>query len=209
MAGHSQFKNIMHRKGKQDKMRSKIFAKLCARNHRRGQGGPARSRMPMPGCASPSRTRAPRTCRRTTSSAPSRRPRAAMAKTIDAVRYEGYGPGGVAVIVEALTDNRNRTARNVRALFTKYGGNMGETGSVRLHVRPGGRDRLSAGQGQRRCDAGGRHRGRRRRRGDPTRTATPSPVPSKHRRGFRQPGKEARRRGKREGRVEAADADAA
>ena len=62
------------------------------------------------------------------------------------MRYEGYGPGGVAVIVEALTDNRNRTALNVRALFTKYGGNLGETGSVSFMFSQGWRDLLSGGQ---------------------------------------------------------------
>ena len=70
------------------------------------------------------------------------------AENYEEVRYEGYGPGGVAMIVEALTDNRNRTASNVRSAFTKHGGNLGETGSVVVHVRPRRRDRLS-GRGRR------------------------------------------------------------
>ena len=65
------------------------------------------------------------------------------AENYEAIRYEGYGPGGVAIIVEALTDNRNRTGGAVRSCFTKYGGSLGETGSVALHVRPRRRDRLS------------------------------------------------------------------
>ena len=65
------------------------------------------------------------------------------AENYDEIRYEGYGPNGVAIIVEAMTDNRNRTASNVRSTFSKNGGNLGETGSRRLHVRPQGPDHLS------------------------------------------------------------------
>ena len=65
-------------------------------------------------------------------------------ESYEEIRYEGYGPGGVAIIVEALTDNRNRTGGAVRAVFTKYGGNLGATGAVVAHVRARGRDRLPA-----------------------------------------------------------------
>ncbi len=129
MAGHSQFKNIMHRKGKQDKIRAKNFSKLS-----REITVAARAGLPDP--AANSRLRLAIQNARAENLPKDNIERAikkAMggdAENYDAVRYEGYGPGGVAVIVEALTDNRNRTASNVRALFTKYGGNLGETGSV-------------------------------------------------------------------------------
>lgn len=129
MAGHSQFKNIMHRKGKQDKIRSKIFSKLA-----REITVAAKAGLPDPDANARLRL-AIQNAR--AENLPKDNIERAIKKAIggdaesyDQVRYEGYGPGGVAVIVEALTDNRNRTASNVRALFTKYGGNMGETGSV-------------------------------------------------------------------------------
>ena len=78
------------------------------------------------------------------------------------MRYEGYGPGGIAVIVEALTDNRNRTASDVRAAFTKPGGNLGETNSVSFMFDRIGADRLSGHGASRRCDVRGGGRGRRR-----------------------------------------------
>ncbi len=129
MAGHSQFKNIMHRKGKQDKMRSKIFSKLA-----REITVAAKAGLPDPSANARLRlaiqnARAENLPKDNIERA-IKKAQGGDAETYDAVRYEGYGPGGVAVIVEALTDNRNRTASNVRALFTKYGGNMGETGSV-------------------------------------------------------------------------------
>ena len=129
MAGHSQFKNIMHRKGKQDKIRAKNFSKLS-----REITVAAKTGLPDP--AANSRLRLAIQNARAENLPKDNIERAIKkaqggdAETYDAVRYEGYGPGGVAVIVEALTDNRNRTASNVRALFAKYGGNLGETGSV-------------------------------------------------------------------------------
>ena len=129
MAGHSQFKNIMHRKGKQDKMRSKIFSKLA-----REITVAAKAGLPDPNANA--RLRLAIQNARAENLPKDNIERAikkAMgndAESYDAVRYEGYGPGGVAVIVEALTDNRNRTASNVRATFAKYGGNLGESGSV-------------------------------------------------------------------------------
>jgi YebC/PmpR family DNA-binding regulatory protein len=129
MAGHSQFKNIMHRKGRQDKMRSKIFSKLSREITVAAKAG-------IPDPAANARLRLAIQNARA-ENLPKDNIERAIKKAMgndgenyDAVRYEGYGPGGVAVIVEALTDNRNRTASNVRALFAKYGGNMGESGSV-------------------------------------------------------------------------------
>jgi len=129
MAGHSQFKNIMHRKGKQDKMRSKIFSKLAREITVAAKAG-------LPDPAANSRLRLAIQNARAENLPKDNIERAIKkatggdAESYDEVRYEGYGPGGVAVIVEALTDNRNRTASSVRALFTKYGGNLGESGSV-------------------------------------------------------------------------------
>ena len=129
MAGHSQFKNIMHRKGKQDKIRARNFSKLSREITVAAKAG-------IPDPAANSRLRLAIQNARAENLPKDNIERAIKkasggdGETYDAVRYEGYGPGGVAVIVEALTDNRNRTASNVRALFTKYAGNMGETGSV-------------------------------------------------------------------------------
>ena len=129
MAGHSQFKNIMHRKGKQDKIRAKNFSKLSREITVAAKAG-------LPDPAANSRLRLAIQNARAENLPKDNIERAIKkasggeGETYDAVRYEGYGPGGVAVIVEALTDNRNRTASNVRSLFAKYGGNLGETGSV-------------------------------------------------------------------------------
>ncbi len=128
MAGHSQFKNIMFRKGKQDKIRSKIFSKLS-----REITVAAKAGLPDPNANARLRlaiqnARAENLPKDNIERA-IKKAAGADGENYDYVRYEGYGPGGVAVIVEALTDNRNRTASNVRAIFTKYG-NMGETGSV-------------------------------------------------------------------------------
>ncbi len=128
MAGHSQFKNIMFRKGKQDKIRSKIFSKLS-----REITVAAKAGLPDPNANARLRlaiqnARAENLPKDNIERA-IKKAAGADGENYDTVRYEGYGPGGVAVIVEALTDNRNRTASNVRAIFTKFG-NMGETGSV-------------------------------------------------------------------------------
>jgi YebC/PmpR family DNA-binding regulatory protein len=137
MAGHSQFKNIMHRKGKQDAIRSKLFAKLA-----REITVAARSGLPDPAVNSRLRlaiqnARAENMPKDNIERA-IRKAEGGDAETYEAIRYEGYGPGGVAVIVEALTDNRNRTAGLVRSLFAKYGGNLGETGSVSfMFIRAG------------------------------------------------------------------------
>jgi YebC/PmpR family DNA-binding regulatory protein len=129
MAGHSQFKNIMHRKGRQDKARSKIFSKLA-----REITVAAKLGMPDPNFNP--RLRAAILAARAENMPKDNIERAIKksqggdTENYDEVRYEGYGPGGVAVIVEVLTDNRNRTAGDVRAAFTKHGGNMAETGAV-------------------------------------------------------------------------------
>ncbi len=105
MAGHSKWANIQHRKGKQDKVRAKLFSKLSKEIT-------VAAKMGDPD--------------------PDKNPRLAGgdAEAYEEIRYEGYGPNGVAIIVEAMTDNRNRTASNVRSTFGKNGGNLGETGSV-------------------------------------------------------------------------------
>ena len=129
MAGHSQFKNIMHRKGKQDAMRAKLFAKLA-----REITVAAKAGVPDPDMNA--RLRLAIQNGRAENMPKDNIERAIKkalggdADTFEQVRYEGYAPGGVAVIVETLTDNRNRTGGAVRAVFTKYNGNMGATGSV-------------------------------------------------------------------------------
>ncbi len=129
MAGHSQFKNIMHRKGRQDAVRSKLFGKLA-----REITVAAKMGTPDPGM-NPRLRLAIQAAR--AENMPKDNIERAIKKAAggdgenyDEIRYEGYGPGGVAVIVEALTDNRNRTASEVRSYFTKHGGNLAETGAV-------------------------------------------------------------------------------
>jgi YebC/PmpR family DNA-binding regulatory protein len=130
MAGHSQFKNIMHRKGAQDKRRAKVFGKLI-----REIMVAARAGLPEP-------DKNPRLRAAMAAARQANMPKDNIDRAIkrvaggeddtryEEIRYEGYGPGGVAVIVEALTDNRNRTASEVRAAFSKFGGVLGETNSV-------------------------------------------------------------------------------
>ena len=129
MAGHSQFKNIMHRKGRQDAVRSKVFGKLSREIT-------VAAKMGLPDPAMNPRLRAAVLAARAESMPKDNIDRAIKkatggdAESYDEIRYEGYGPGGVAVIVEVLTDNRNRSAGDVRASFTKSGGNLAETGAV-------------------------------------------------------------------------------
>jgi YebC/PmpR family DNA-binding regulatory protein len=129
MAGHSKFKNIMYRKGAQDKKRSAMFSKLA-----REITVAAKSGLPDPD-ANP-RLRAAVTAARAQSMPKDNIQRAidkasgGEAENYEEVRYEGFGPGGVSLVVEALTDNRNRTATNVRTAFSKNGGNLGASGSV-------------------------------------------------------------------------------
>lgn len=129
MAGHSQFKNIMHRKGRQDKIRAKMFSKL-------GREITVAAKLGQPDPEFNPRLRAAILAARAENMPKDNIERAIKksqggdSENYDEVRYEGYGPGGVAVIVEALTDNRNRTAGEVRSGFTKSGGNLAETGAV-------------------------------------------------------------------------------
>jgi len=129
MAGHSQFKNIMHRKGRQDAAKSKLFGKL------------AREITVSAKLGQPDPTMNPRLRAAIIAARAENMPKDNIDRAIrkaaggdtanyEEVRYEGYGPGGVAVIVEVLTDNRNRAAGEVRATFTKSGGNLAETGAV-------------------------------------------------------------------------------
>lgn len=129
MAGHSQFKNIMHRKGAADARRSKIFSKLAKEITVAAKLG------------APDPAMNPRLRLAVQNARAENMPKDNIERAIkkaaggddanyEEVRYEGYGPGGVAMIVEALTDNRNRTAAAVRSAFAKFGGALGETGSV-------------------------------------------------------------------------------
>src|SRR5438132_1054300 len=129
MAGHSQFKNIMHRKGRQDKVKSKLFGKLAREIT-------VAAKLGLPDPSMNARLRAAIIAARAENMPKDGIERAIKkaqggdAESYDEMRYEGYGPGGVAVIVETLTDNRNRTAGEVRATFAKSGGNLAETGAV-------------------------------------------------------------------------------
>ena len=129
MAGHSKFKNIMHRKGAQDKKRAAQFSKLSREIT-------VAAKMGMPDPDMNPRLRAAVLAARAQSMPKDNIQRAidkaskGDGENYEEVRYEGYGPGGVALIVEALTDNRNRTATNVRTAFAKNGGNLGASGAV-------------------------------------------------------------------------------
>ncbi|MEK9734028.1 MAG: YebC/PmpR family DNA-binding transcriptional regulator [Paracoccaceae bacterium] len=129
MAGHSKWANIQHRKGRQDAARSKLFSKLSKEitvAAKMGDSDPEKN---------PRLRLAVKEAK--TNSVPKdvieraiKKSSAGEGDDYEEIRYEGYGPNGVAVIVEAMTDNRNRTASNVRSIFSKNGGNLGETGSV-------------------------------------------------------------------------------
>ncbi len=147
MAGHSQFKNIMYRKGAQDKKRAKIFGRLI-----REITVAARSGLPEP-------DKNPRLRAAISAARAANMPKDNIDRAIkrvadgddetnyDEVRYEGYGPGGVALIVEALTDNRNRTASEVRAAFGRHGGVLAETNAVSFMFDRVGLIALDAGVG--------------------------------------------------------------
>ena len=130
MAGHSQFKNIMYRKGAQDKKRSKMFSKLAREIT-------AAAKLGLPDIAMNPRLRSAVLAARA-QNMPKDNIERAIKKgtgelegvTYEEINYEGYGPGGVAVLVEVMTDNRNRSVSDIRSIFTKCNGNMGETGCV-------------------------------------------------------------------------------
>ncbi|MBN8531193.1 MAG: YebC/PmpR family DNA-binding transcriptional regulator [Alphaproteobacteria bacterium] len=130
MAGHSQFKNIMHRKGAQDAKRARLFTKILREitvSAKNGLADPAanprlRSAIQAARVQNVPRDKIDAAIKKATG--------AGATENYEEIRYEGYGVGGVAVIVEALTDNRNRTAPEIRSAFAKFGGNLGESGSV-------------------------------------------------------------------------------
>jgi len=146
MAGHSKFKNIQFRKDRQDSLRSKLFSKLS-----RDITIAARQGLPDP--AANSRLRLAVANARAESMPRDNIERAIKkaqggdADALEEIRYEGFGPGGVGLIVEALTDNRNRAAANIRAIFTRNGGNLGETGSVAFMFERLGQIEYPAGAG--------------------------------------------------------------
>ena len=129
MAGHSKFKNIMHRKGRADSARSKLFSKLSREITVAAKAG-------LPDPAMNARLRLAVNNAKAESlpmdviERAIKKAAGGEAEAYEDIRYEGFGPGGVGVIVEVLTDNRNRSASTVRSTFSKYGGNLGETGSV-------------------------------------------------------------------------------
>jgi YebC/PmpR family DNA-binding regulatory protein len=130
MAGHSQFKNIMVRKGAQDARRGRLFTKIIRElttAAKQGQPDPAANPRLRAAIAAARQANMPKD---TIERAIKRGAGGADDANYEEVRYEGYGPGGVAIIVEALTDNRNRTASEIRTAFSKAGGNLGETNSV-------------------------------------------------------------------------------
>ena len=146
MAGHSKFKNIMHRKGRQDAKRSKVFSKLAKEITVAAKMG------------APDPDMNPRLRLAIQAAKAQNMPNANIDRAIkksedsggenyEEVRYEGFGAGGVGVIVEALTDNRNRTASEVRATFSKHGGNLGETGAVSFMFNRMGSIEFEAGAG--------------------------------------------------------------
>jgi len=135
MAGHSQFKNIMYRKGAQDARRARLFAKLIREimvAARAGVPDPAANPRLRGAVAAARDANMPRD---TIERAIRRASGGEEGTAYEEVRYEGFGPGGVAIIVEALTDNRKRTASDVRTAFSKHGGTLGETNSVSYNFR--------------------------------------------------------------------------
>jgi YebC/PmpR family DNA-binding regulatory protein len=145
VAGHSQFKNIMHRKGAQDAKRARAFAKLIREitvSARQGLPDPAfnprlRSAVQAARVANMTKDTIDRAIKKASGEG--------GGEDYVEMRYEGYGPAGVAIIVEALTDNRNRTASDIRSAFSKFGGALGETGSVSFQFERSGVIRYPAG----------------------------------------------------------------
>lgn len=154
MAGHSKWANIQHRKGKQDAARSRLFSRLAREitvAARLGDPDPDKNpRLRLAVREAKSNSMPRDVIERAIAKA-----RGADAEALEEIRYEGYGPGGVAIIVEALTDNRNRTASNVRAIFARHGGNLAETGAVAFMFDRKGRVSYppAAGDGERVLEA--------------------------------------------------------
>ena len=146
MAGHSKWANIQHRKGRQDAARSKLFSRLSKEitvAARMGDADPdknPRLRLAIKEAKSSSMPK-------DNIDRAIRKAQGGEGEAYEEIRYEGYGPGGVAIIVEAMTDNRNRTASTVRKIFGKHGGNMGETGSVMFMFERKGEIRYPAAAG--------------------------------------------------------------
>ena len=129
MAGHSKWANIQHRKGRQDKLRSKLFSKLAKEiTVAAKMGDPDPDKNPRLRLAV--KEAKSQSVPKDVIDRAIKKSQGGDAENYDEIRYEGYGPGGVAVIVETMTDNKNRTASTVRSTFSKNGGNLGETGSV-------------------------------------------------------------------------------
>ncbi|MCG2840728.1 YebC/PmpR family DNA-binding transcriptional regulator [Sandaracinobacter sp. RS1-74] len=129
MAGHSKFKNIMHRKGAQDAKRSKLFSKLAREITTAAKGGNTDPNF-NPRLRAVIATAKANSMPKDNIDRALKKAEGGDAENYEEIRYEGFGPGGVSIIVEALTDNRNRTATDVRTAFAKNGGNVGSSGSV-------------------------------------------------------------------------------
>ncbi len=146
MSGHSKFKNIQFRKDRQDAARSKLFSKfsrditLAARQGLPDQAANSRLRLAIANARAESMPR-------DNIERAIKKAQGGEADTYEEIRYEGFGPGGVALIVEVLTDNRNRAAANVRTIFGKNGGNMGDAGSVAFMFDRLGKIAYPAGAG--------------------------------------------------------------
>ncbi|SCY01309.1 YebC/PmpR family DNA-binding transcriptional regulator [Paracoccus tibetensis] len=129
MAGHSKWANIQHRKGRQDKLRSKLFSKLAKEiTVAAKMGDPDPEKNPRLRLAV--KEAKSKSVPKDVIDRAIKKSQGGDAENYDEIRYEGYGPNGIALVVEAMTDNRNRTASNVRSYFTKAGGDLGQTGSV-------------------------------------------------------------------------------
>jgi YebC/PmpR family DNA-binding regulatory protein len=150
MAGHSKWANIQHRKGRQDKIRSKLFSKLAKEiTVAAKMGDPDPDKNPRLRLAV--KEAKSQSVPKDVIDRAIKKSQGGDAENYDEIRYEGYGPGGVAIIVEAMTDNKNRTASSVRSIFTKNGGNMAETGSVSFMFDRKGQILYPAGAGDEDC----------------------------------------------------------
>lgn len=150
MAGHSKWANIQHRKGRQDKIRSKLFSKLAKEiTVAAKMGDPDPDKNPRLRLAV--KEAKSQSVPKDVIDRAIKKSQGGDAENYDEIRYEGYGPGGVAVIVEAMTDNKNRTASSVRSIFTKNGGNMAETGSVSFMFDRKGQILYPTGAGDEDC----------------------------------------------------------